>query len=198
MSNRHLIVGLGNPGKKYEATRHNIGFWVVDELARRWSQESFTLERQALVADATIKQMRCLLVKPQTYMNRSGQAVRALSDFYKLSPESLIVAHDDIDLELGTLRLRKAGGAGGQNGIKDIIRHLGTNEFKRVRCGVSRPPGRMDPAAWVLRPFGEDDEITARRIVDRAADAIETWLAEDFDLAMNRYNGELDEIPRTE
>ena len=198
MANRFIIVGLGNPGKKYEATRHNIGFWVIDELARRWNGANFKDERKALVSDVTIRGQRALLVKPQTFMNASGQAVRALMDFYKLDTDDLIVAHDDIDIPLGTLRMRKTGGAGGQNGVKDIINHVGTRDFKRVRCGVSRPPGRMDPASYVLKPFAGDDVITAQNIVDKAADAIETWLKDDIDTAMNRYNGTLDEIPRME
>ncbi len=198
MTTRFLIVGLGNPGKKYETTRHNIGFWVIDELARRWNIAPFKSERKALVADGTIRDKRVLFLKPQTYMNLSGQAVRAACDFYKLAPEDLIVSHDDLDIPLGTLRLRKTGSAGGQNGIKDIIRHMGTQDFKRVRCGIGRPPGRMDPAAYVLQPFGGDDAITAQLIVARAADAIETWLKEGIDTAMNRYNGTLDEIPRAD
>jgi PTH1 family peptidyl-tRNA hydrolase len=132
MTTRFLIVGLGNPGKKYEATRHNIGFWVIDELARRWNITNFKTERKALVADGVIAEKRIILAKPQTYMNLSGQAVRALADFYKLDPQNLIVAHDDLDIPLGTLRLRKSGSAGGQNGLKDIIRHLGTQDFSRA------------------------------------------------------------------
>lgn len=193
---RFLIVGLGNPGKQYENTRHNIGFWVVDELARRWNITAFKLERKALVGDGTIGGRRVLLVKPQTYMNLSGQAVRGLIDFYKLDVEQFAVAHDDLDVPLGSLRLRQAGGAGGQNGVKDIIRHLGTQDFKRVRLGIGRPPGRMDVSAYVLQAFGGDDAITARLVVDRACDAIEAWLKTDFETAMNRYNGTLEEIPR--
>jgi PTH1 family peptidyl-tRNA hydrolase len=193
---RFLIVGLGNPGKQYENTRHNIGFWVIDELARRWNISQFKMERKALVADGSINGKRVLLVKPQTYMNLSGQAVRGIMDFYKLDAEQMIVAHDDLDIPLGSLRLRQAGSAGGQNGVKDIIRHLGTQDFKRVRLGISRPPGRMDISAYVLQAFGGDDGITARLVVDRSCDAIETWLKTDFETAMNRYNGSLDEIPR--
>lgn len=193
---RFLIVGLGNPGKQYENTRHNIGFWVIDELARRWGISQFKTERKALVADGTIQQRRVILVKPQTYMNLSGQAVRGIMDFYKLEVERMIVAHDDLDIPLSNLRLRQAGSAGGQNGVKDIIRHIGTQDFKRVRLGIGRPPGRMDVSAYVLQSFSGDDAITARLVVDRACDAIETWLKIDFDTAMNRYNGSLDEIPR--
>lgn len=186
---RYLVVGLGNPGVRYENTRHNIGFWVVDELARRWNASNFKTERKALVADATIKDKRVMLVKPQTYMNLSGEAVRGLMDFYKLDVENLIVAHDDLDVDFGVLRIRKGGSAGGQNGVKNIIQHLHTQDFKRIRCGIGRPPGRMNPADFVLEPFKGDQEITARILVDRAADSVETWLTEGIDLAMNRYNG---------
>lgn len=193
---RFLIVGLGNPGKQYEDTRHNIGFWVIDELARRWNITQFKMERKAFVADGIISGKRVLLAKPQTYMNLSGQAVRGLVDFYKLDIEHFVVAHDDLDVPLGSLRLRQAGSAGGQNGVKDIIRHLGTQDFKRVRLGIGRPAGRMDISAYVLQAFAGDDAITARQVVDRACDSIETWLKTDFETAMNRYNGSLDEIPR--
>jgi PTH1 family peptidyl-tRNA hydrolase len=148
------------------------------------------------VADGTISGQRVLLAKPQTYMNLSGQAVRGLIDFYKLDVEQLIVAHDDLDVPLSHLRLRQSGSAGGQNGVKDIIRHLGTQDFKRARLGISRPAGKMDISAYVLQAFSGDDAITARLVVDRACDAIETWLKTDFETAMNRYNGSLDEIPR--
>lgn len=192
MVNRYLIVGLGNPGKKYENTRHNLGFWVVDELARRYSLSFAKTERKSVTADGLIGERRVLLAKPQTYMNASGEAVRALVDFYQIDLTHLIVIHDDIDLPLGTLRLRPGGSAGGQNGIRSIIQHLGTQEFCRVRCGVSRPPGRMDPAAYVLTPFAGDDAITARILTERAADAVETWLTDGIELAMTRHNGNVE------
>jgi PTH1 family peptidyl-tRNA hydrolase len=190
--NRYLIVGLGNPGTKYTNTRHNFGFWVIDELAKRHSITVNRIERKALVGDGLILGKRVLLAKPQTYMNLSGESVRSLVDFYKIDQSQLIVAHDDLDLPLGTLRLRKNGSAGGQNGIKSIIQHVGTQEFSRARCGIGRPPGRMDPAAYVLRPFEGEDAITASIVVSRTADAIEAWLREGIDLAMTRYNGSID------
>lgn len=193
MSNRYLIVGLGNPGPKYEKTKHNIGFWVVDELARRYGLSFGKAERQAVTADGLIKQKRVLLAKPQTFMNASGKAVRALVDFYKIETENLIVVHDELDIAFATLRLRQKGSAGGQNGVKDIIRHLGTQEFARVRCGIGRPPGKMDPGAYVLKPFGGDDAITAHLLMERAADAVETWLTDGIELAMTRHNGSIEE-----
>lgn len=191
--NRYLIVGLGNPGTKYANTRHNFGFWVIDELAKRHNINVTKTERKALVGDGIINGKRVLLAKPQTFMNLSGESVRPLVDFYKIDPSQLIVAHDDLDIPLATLRLRKNGSAGGQNGIKSIIQHLGTQEFSRARCGIGRPPGKMDPAAYVLRPFEGDDAIIAQLVTSRAADAVEAWLHEGIDLAMTRYNGNIDE-----
>jgi PTH1 family peptidyl-tRNA hydrolase len=189
MNERFLLVGLGNIGKQYENTRHNIGFWVADELARRHQLTFGKPERKAVCADGIIAGKRVLIAKPQTYMNLSGEAVRALCDFYKIPNTHIMVVHDDLDLPLGTLRIRPSGSAGGQNGVKNIIQHLGTQDFARVRCGIGRPPGRQDPAAYVLQPFAGDDVITATIMRDRAADAVETWLREGLDIAMNRHNG---------
>lgn len=193
MSDRFLIVGLGNPGRKYVSTRHNAGFWVVDELARRWNLPGGKSERHAITSDGIINGKRALLAKPQTYMNLSGESVRALVDFYKIDLEQIIIIHDDLDLPLGTLRLRKTGGAGGQRGLRNIIQHFGTQDFARARFGIGRPPGRMDPAAYVLQPFHGDDVILAREVVDRAADAVETWLVDGIELAMTRHNGSVED-----
>ncbi|MDZ4669965.1 MAG: aminoacyl-tRNA hydrolase [Phototrophicales bacterium] len=189
MTERFLIVGLGNIGKEYANTRHNIGFWVADELARRYTMTFGSKERKAVCADGTIADKRVLVVKPQTYMNLSGEAVRSLADFYKIPNAQIIVIHDDLDLPLGTLRIRATGSAGGQNGVKSIIQHLGTQDFARVRCGIGRPPGKLDPSAYVLQPFGGDDAITAAILRDHAANAVETWLREGLELAMTRHNG---------
>ena len=192
MTDRTLIVGLGNPGPTYAATRHNIGFMVVDELARRHAMTFGKNEKKAQVADGRIGERRVLLAKPQTYMNESGLAVRALFDFYKFERANLIVICDDLDIPLGTLRLRNGGGHGGQNGVRSIINHLGSPDFARVRCGISRPPGKMDPADYVLKPFMGDDQITARIVIERAADAVETWLRDGIELAMTRHNGSVE------
>ena len=188
-----MIVGLGNPGSKYENTRHNMGFRVADEIARRMSVRIEAKERKALTADGSFLNRRVLLVKPQTYMNLSGEAVRALIDFYKIDDNHLIIAYDDLDLPLGTIRLRKTGSAGGQKGMVSILQHLGHQDIARVRVGIDRPPGRLPVEDYVLRPFSGDDEITARIMVDRAADAIETWLTEGIEIAMTRHNGTADE-----
>lgn len=189
---RYLIVGLGNPGPKYDNTRHNIGFWVVDELARRHGMSFDKTERKAITADGLIREKRVLLAKPQTFMNLSGESVRGLIDFYRIDLERMIIVHDDMDIDLGMLRMRKSGSAGGQRGMANIIQLLGTNDIDRVRCGIGRPPGRMDPKAFVLRPFNGDDAITARILTERAADAVETWLTDGIELAMTRHNGSVE------
>ncbi|MBK9123307.1 MAG: aminoacyl-tRNA hydrolase [Chloroflexi bacterium] len=189
MSERWLIAGLGNPGPQYENTRHNMGYKVVETLAKRHGLTFSRTEKRASVADGLIAGRRVLLAKPLTYMNESGVAVRGLIDFYKIDVDKLIVAADDLDLPLGTLRLRNGGGDGGQRGVRSIIQHLGTREFARARCGIGRPPGQMDPAAYVLRPFMGDDAISAQIMIERAADAVETWLTDGLELAMTRHNG---------
>lgn len=193
MSDRYLIVGLGNPGPTYASTRHNIGFMAADELAKRHLLTFGKTEKKALVADGLIAGKRVLLAKPQTYMNESGISVRALVDFYKIDLAQIIVLSDDLDIPLGTLRLRAGGGHGGQNGVRSIISHLGSPEFARVRCGIGRPPGKMNPADYVLKPFMGDDQITARIVVERAANSVETWLKDGIELAMTRHNGNVEE-----
>jgi PTH1 family peptidyl-tRNA hydrolase len=166
---------------------------VVDELARRYQFPAFKSERKALTSDGVINNRRVLLVKPQTYMNLSGEAVRSLMDFYKAERHHLIVIHDDLDLPLGTLRLRKTGGHGGQNGMRNIIMHLGTQEFARVRFGIGRPPGKMSASDYVLQKFFGDDEIVAQQVTETAANAVEHWLQVGIEQAMARYNGDVTE-----
>lgn len=196
MTDWHLIVGLGNPGKEYAETRHNVGFRVVDELARRHGLSFGRKERKAVIATGEILGKKVVLAKPQTYMNLSGEAVRALVDFYKVELPRMLVISDDLDIPLGTIRLRKAGGAGGQGGMKNIIQHLGTQEFNRLRFGIGRPPGKMDPKDYVLQAFRGDDAILASEVVDRAANAVETWLTEGIEIAMTRHNGSIEETPK--
>lgn len=189
MSDKFLIVGLGNPGREYAQTRHNVGFQVVDELARRHNLTNFTSERKALVSSGRIKGKSVILAKPQTYMNLSGESVRALMDYYKIDVNEIIVIHDDLDLPLGTLRIRNTGGHGGQNGIRNIILHTGTKEFARIRFGIGRPPGRMQARDYVLQKFQGDDEITANQIMGKTADAVELWLQDGLEAAMSSFNG---------
>lgn len=189
MSDRYLLVGLGNPGTKYANTRHNIGFRCVDELARLHGLSFDKQQSKALVASGTIAGKPVLLAKPQTFMNESGVAVRGLANFYKIPPEQVLVIFDDLDIPLGTLRIRKSGGTGGHNGMKSIVQHLGSNDFPRLRFGIDRPPGRMDPAAYVLRPFDDKEEILVVETVDRVNKAIISWLTEGVEIMMNRHNG---------
>ena len=190
MAGKRLIVGLGNPGAKYRDTRHNVGFQVVEELARRHGLGKPRSERRALSWDGRIGGQPVKLAQPQTFMNRSGESVRALSDYYDIDRDCLLVIHDDLDTPFGAIRLRKAGGHGGQNGLRSIIQHLGGREFARLRFGIGRPPGRMNPVDYVLQAFKGDEAIEARELVARAADAVEVWLREGIEAAMSRFNGD--------
>lgn len=184
-----MIVGLGNPGKKYRATRHNIGFMCVNTLAEKHNIEFDTTKFKARFGDGTIASQRVLVVKPQTYMNASGEAVRGLADFYKIDPANILLIYDDLDTPLGTLRIRPKGGAGGQKGVRSTIQHLGTEDFPRIRFGIGRPPGKMDASAYVLMPFIKDDEALVLETIDRVVQAAELWLSDGIDTAMNRQNG---------
>jgi PTH1 family peptidyl-tRNA hydrolase len=189
MSEKYLIVGLGNPGREYKHHRHNVGFQIVDHLAR-WHGLAFS-RRQArsLIASGGIAGRPVILAKPQTYMNRSGEAVNSLRKFYQIEWERIMIVFDDLDLPVGTLRLRPDGGSSGQNGMKSIIQHLGGEDFSRLRVGIGRPPGRMEPAAYVLQNFNREQLETMALTYERAADALELWLREGIELAMSRFNG---------
>ncbi|MCL4112038.1 UNVERIFIED_CONTAM: hypothetical protein GTU68_034541 [Idotea baltica] len=183
-----LIVGLGNPGSKYVGTRHNVGFDVVGELARRFVAEPPRIKFEAEFCDVHVGGTKVVLVTPITYMNLSGRSIRQFVDFFDMELEDLVVVCDDLNLDLGQLRWRKKGSAGGQNGLKNTIEHLGTQEFARLRIGVGRPPGRMDTAAFVLSKF-RDAELEPMKIATAtAADSLELWLASGVDAAMNRFN----------
>lgn len=184
------IVGLGNPGPEYAATRHNAGFMVVDELARRWDVR---LEHQkklkGMYGEARVQGRKVALLKPMTYMNLSGESVRALMDFYKIPLEDGIVVYDDLDTETGKIRLRYQGSAGGHNGIKSIIAHTGTQVFNRVRMGISRPVGGMKIVDYVLDAFPKSEQEALRTMIADACDAIEYALDHPFDETMAKYNG---------
>ncbi len=186
-----LIVGLGNPGREYQGSRHNFGFMVVDRLAVRLNAQKLRLQSKAIVTDAIYQERKLILAKPQTYMNLSGQAVQGLLRFYRLPLEALLVAHDDLDLPYGTLRLRPGGGAGGQRGVESVIQSLGVKEFPRLRLGIGRPPGRMEPKDYVLQEFSAAEQKALSEILERAADAVLIFATEGLDKAMNRYNGEI-------
>ena len=164
MPETYLIVGLGNPGARYENTRHNVGFKVVERLAQKHGLSFSKTEHHAQTASGTILGKRVLLAKPLTFMNSSGDAVQPLASFYKIPPERIIVLFDELDIPFGTLRLRKSGSSSGQKGMKHIMERMGTQEIPRVRIGIGRPPGRMNPADFVLMPFKGDDAITALEI----------------------------------
>ena len=185
-----LLVGLGNPGTQYENTRHNVGFLVADELAERQNAPIQRLKFKALTNLLTISGEKVLVMKPVTYMNLSGEVVRQAVDFYKIPPERVLVVSDDTALAVGRLRIRKGGSAGGHNGLKNIIQHLGTDQFPRVRVGVGeKPHPDYDMADWVLGKFQGEDKKVIDGAVKRAADAVECLLKEGPDRAMNRFNG---------
>ena len=196
MPETYLIVGLGNPGARYADTRHNVGFRVVEKLAQKHGLTFNKTEHHAQTASGTILDKRVLLAKPMTFMNLSGDAVQPLVSFYKIEPNHILIVGDDIDIPLGTLRLRKSGSSGGQNGLKHILQRLGTQEIARARFGVGRPPGHKNAADHVLAPFKGDDEILAMEVRDRTVEAVETWLREGIELAMTRYNGTVEDKPK--
>ena len=185
-----LLIGLGNPGREYRDNRHNIGFMLIDRVAVRLDARGMKLQSKAIVTTGNHTGNKLLLAKPQTYMNLSGTAVQGLAHFYKLPVEKLLVAHDDLDLPFGTVRLRPGGGPGGQKGVASAIERLGTKDFARLRIGIGRPPGRMDPANYVLQDFSHDEMKALSEILDRAADAALTFVTDGLDMAMNKYNGD--------
>ncbi len=185
----YIIVGLGNPGREYRDTRHNIGFMLIDKLIERLNARSMRVQSKAIITTAQYEGRKIILAKPQTFMNLSGQAVQGLSRFYKIPQENLMVAHDDLDLPFCALRLRPAGGSAGQKGIASIIQQLGTPDFARLRLGIDRPPGRMDAAAYVLQAFTQKESQQVAELLDKAADAALTWVTDGLDTAMNRFNG---------
>ena len=187
-----MIVGLGNPGPEYVRSRHNVGFQVIDLFAARHRLNFDKAQKRARVTQGPVTLAgwsgRVLLAKPITYMNASGEAVGPLAKFYKVAPVDILVVFDDLDLPVGRLRLRPDGGSSGQKGVKSIIQALGTEAFSRLRVGIGRPPGQMDPADYVLQPFSAVQEEEMAFVRMKAADAIEAWLALGIDAAMNQFN----------
>ncbi len=183
-----LIVGLGNPGPRFARNRHNVGFQVVDLLAHQHHLVFQRAEFRAAVAAGALADRRVLLAKPQTFMNLAGQAVAPLARFYKIPLSQILVLYDELDLPLGRLRFRPEGGSGGHNGMKSLVDSLGTQAFARLRIGIDRPPGKMDPAAYVLQDFSSDQEIEMAFCRPRAAEGVVTWLREGIAAAMNKYN----------
>ena len=185
----YIIAGLGNPGGKYEKTKHNMGFQVIDLLADKYHIEMNQKKHKAICGTGIIEGVKVLLLKPQTFMNLSGESIRDAVDFYKIDPETeLIVIYDDIDLEPGQLRIRKQGSAGGHNGIKDIIRQLGTEKFLRIKVGVGAKPKGWDLADHVLGRFSTEDRKLVDEAIAKAAKAVDIIISQGTDAAMNEYN----------
>jgi PTH1 family peptidyl-tRNA hydrolase len=192
-----LIVGLGNPGSQYAITRHNVGFMVLDMLAETFPVSAVQSDKIAHLYQATIHNQRVLLLKPQTYMNRSGIAVQEVLRRYQESPENIVVIYDDLDLDIGRLRIRKKGGHGGHKGIKSIIQYLETYEFVRIRIGIGRPnpvampegqPLQNRIVEYVLQPFQQDEQSLIAEVLKRSVEVITLIITDQVDTAMNRYN----------
>lgn len=184
----YIIVGLGNPGDKYEKTRHNVGFNVIDLLAKEYSIDVSKLKHKALIGEGRVGTEKVILVKPMTYMNLSGESVADICNYYNVDLENVIVIYDDIDLDVGKIRIRKKGSGGTHNGMRSIIKCLGSNEFPRVRVGISKPKNGQDLADFVLSRFAKEDEKSLNESFENAVAAIDCAIRQDLDLAMNRYN----------
>lgn len=183
-----LVVGLGNPGTRYEATRHNVGFRIIDHLAAQYQAGRPRRRFQALVYDLRIEGRRTLLLKPQTYMNRSGEAVAAALHFFHAEPENLLVICDDLNLPLGKLRFRRKGSDGGHKGLRSIIATLGTEDFPRLRVGIGSPPPPMTAIDYVLTPFRSEEQALVPELVERAVEGLRLFLRDGIEAAMNRFN----------
>jgi PTH1 family peptidyl-tRNA hydrolase len=183
-----LVVGLGNPGGQYAGTRHNVGFEVVAELARRWQADPPQRKFQSEVRSALWHEQRVLLVAPQTFMNASGEAIQPLVSFWKIPPEDMCIVCDDMDLPLGLLRWRAGGSSGGQKGLASILGRLGTEKIPRLRLGVGRPEGARDSSSWVLSRFPAQESESAVRMIQRAADSVESWISRGLPDTMNQFN----------
>lgn len=184
----YLIVGLGNPEEEYANTRHNMGFDTINELAKKKEIEITKKKFEALYGSGFINQEKVILVKPQTYMNLSGQAVRQFMDFYKLEKENLIIIYDDMDIEPSIIKIRKKGGPGGHNGMKSIIQHIGTDEFKRIRIGIGRPKEEFDKINYVIGSVNEEQHNILQKGVSKAVVAVEEIIQNGVDKAMNKLN----------
>jgi PTH1 family peptidyl-tRNA hydrolase len=194
MADTWLVIGLGNPGPQYELTRHNVGQLVVDELAERRRERFSSHKANARVAETWLRSgaAKIVLAKPNSYMNVSGGPVSALAKYYGVDPEHIVVVHDELDIPFDTVKLKVGGGHGGHNGVRDVAKALGTPEFPRVRVGIGRPPGRQDPADWVLDPFSAADRKQLPLLLSDAADAVEVLIADGLLAAQQKHHA-----PRT-
>lgn len=186
-----MIVGLGNPGPAYRHTRHNFGFLALDELAEELNIQVKRLKFKAMIGEGKFNDSKVVLVKPMTFMNESGRAVAPLLRYFRVPLSNLLVIHDDLDLPLGTLRLRPSGGTSGQRGMASIITHLGTQDFPRMRLGIGRPPGQMDPVDYVLKNFLPSENELLAIILRTAVEASQNFIIEGLTQTMNKYNGEV-------
>ena len=186
---RWLVAGLGNPGPSYAGNRHNAGYLAADVLAARAGVRFRAGKFRAMAAEGRVAGLSVIIVKPLTFMNDSGIAVAGVSGYHRLDPEHIVVIHDDLDLRFGTIRLKLGGGDNGHNGLRSVTAHLGTREYYRIRIGIGRPPGRMDPAAYVLRDFSAAERKELPYLLDRAADAVEALLTDGLTVAQNRFHG---------
>lgn len=183
-----MIIGLGNPGKAYENTRHNIGFNIIDELSERFNSPLTQMKFKGMYTILHRPEGKVMLLKPLTYMNLSGECVVPLMDYYEVAEEDIVVIYDDLDLAAGRLRLRQKGSAGGHNGIKSMIQHLGTQNFNRLRVGIDRPPSGMKVPDYVLSKFTTEEKPLMEEATKKSADACEEWLKSPFLEVMNRFN----------
>jgi peptidyl-tRNA hydrolase, PTH1 family len=182
------IVGLGNPGKKYQTTRHNIGFMVIEELLNRHHWQLNKDKFKGKFALENLNGEKIVLLEPQTYMNLSGESLRPIMDYYNIELEDVLIIYDDLDLPPGKIRLRQKGGHGGHNGIRSIIDHVGTKDFKRIRIGVGRPTSPLPVVDYVLGSFYKEEQELVRQSIEKAADACERWMEKPFEEVMNEYN----------
>ena len=189
MTEPYLLIGLGNPGREYKDTRHNFGFMLIDHLAERIGARGMKVQSKSIVTSGLFEETKLILAKPQTYMNLSGHSVQGLLHFYKIPHTHLLVAHDDLDLPYGTIRIRPTGGPGGQRGMANTIELLGTKDFPRLRLGIGRPPGRMDPKDYVLQNFSKDELKLMPDLLTRASDAALEFVNNGLNAAMNKFNG---------
>lgn len=183
-----LVVGLGNPGEKYIATRHNMGFLIVDALAKRHNISIEKSKNKSLMGKGVVAGDQVIMAKPQTFMNLSGEAVKPLFSYIDIETEDVIVIHDDLDLDFGRIKVKSGGGHGGHNGIRSIISYLGSKDFVRVRVGIGKPPPRWDVSNYVLSPFSADERENLHHILEKSADAVEAIISDGALKAMNRFN----------
>jgi PTH1 family peptidyl-tRNA hydrolase len=186
------VVGLGNPGRKYQRTRHNLGFMAVEAMARRWGATAPTDAFAGAVCEARVQDRRVVLLEPLTFMNRSGDSVGPMMRYYKIPPEQVMIVLDDLALAPGTIRLRAGGSAGGHNGLTDVIRAAGTQQIPRLRLGIGAAPPRIDGADYVLGRMSEEELALANAAIDRACQAVEDWIVLGVDRAMSKHNQQQD------